>query len=134
MEGYNDEWSPIGGDFQLCEPDVQKVLVSAYRSCQAGHRVVLDLETGSYMLHKKTKKFTPIYTSNGTFKFSMWLKKGKEKKSEEVSEDVWMGRSSSCSSRAKSEEDKRVAMEVDALKALDIDKFQDFRVRRAWWP
>ena len=43
-------------NFRVTEPSVQKPLGSAYQSCLTGNRIVLDLDTGSYITNKKAKK------------------------------------------------------------------------------
>ena len=57
------------------EPDVSKMLASAVKTCKKGNRIVLDLETGSYIKNKTTHKKTPLYVKGDTFKFNIWRPK-----------------------------------------------------------
>ena len=61
----------------MTEPDVSKNLGAAVQICRAGNRIVLDLDTGSYILNKATRKYTPLFVRNNTFKYRLWVRKRK---------------------------------------------------------
>ena len=54
---------------------VNKVLASVGRMCEAGNRVVFDDEEGSYIMNKKTKKITRLEKKNGVYKFNIMIPK-----------------------------------------------------------
>ena len=78
-QGLNEKWDPILMNWRLTQPGVTKALAAAVECLKKGCRAVLDLETGSYIEHKKTKKRTRLYEKNGVIKFMIWIRKGKEK-------------------------------------------------------
>ena len=77
-DGYNENWDSVNAEWRVTNPSVRKPLASAVKCLQAGNRVVLDMEEGSYIVNKRTGKKTPMYVKDGVIKFKLWLKKGLE--------------------------------------------------------
>ena len=75
VDGLNEYWEKINGMFSVMEPDAVKMLASAVRTCRAGNRVVLDLESGSYIQNKSNGRRTPLFVKGDTFKFNIWRRK-----------------------------------------------------------
>ena len=75
LNAQNDNYNDCQLNFRVTEPSVRKPLVSAYKTCLAGNRIVLDLEKGSYVYNKKTKQFTPVFVKDGTFQYDVWVRK-----------------------------------------------------------
>ena len=78
LSGYTDNWDEVSCEWRLTNPDVRKPLAAAVPICKAGNHIVLDLDTGSYVYNKKTRKYTPVYFKDGVFKFDLWVKQGLE--------------------------------------------------------
>ena len=58
--------------------DVNKVLASVKRICDAGNRVVFD-KNGGKIIDTATGKVTELEEKNGTYVFNMWLPRVKER-------------------------------------------------------
>ena len=56
------------------ESDVSKFLSSAVHCCRKDNRIVLDLDSGSYILSKPTGKHTPLFVKGGALRFNLWRK------------------------------------------------------------
>ena len=69
-----EDWAEANMKFRVTEPSVRKPLTSAYQMCAAGNRIVLDLDTGSYIFNKRTRQFTALHARNGTFEYDVWVK------------------------------------------------------------
>ena len=54
--------------------DIKKPLFSLGRSTAKGHKVILDDDGGSYLLHKATGMKTPLRKSKGVYVLDVWVK------------------------------------------------------------
>ena len=52
--------------------------------------MVLDLDTGAYILYKPTKRYTPLFVKDETFKFNIWRRRGQQndEQTEELKGDI----------------------------------------------
>ena len=73
LQGITEEGQDVGMTIQVAQ--VNKVLASVGRMCEAGNRVVFDDEEGSYIMNKRTKKITKLVKRNGVYKFSIMIPK-----------------------------------------------------------
>ena len=73
LQGITEEGQDVGMTIQVAQ--VNKVLASVGRMCEAGNRVVFDDEEGSYIMNKRTKKITRLEKKNGVYKFNIMIPK-----------------------------------------------------------
>ena len=73
LQGITEEGQDVGMTIQVAQ--VNKVLASVGRMCEAGNRVVFDDEEGSYIMNKKTRKITKLVKRNGIYKFNIMIPK-----------------------------------------------------------
>ena len=76
VKGFTDTWSTVNMTMQVA--DVNKVLASVKRICDAGNRVVFD-KNGGKIIDEATGKVTELEEKNGTYIFNMWLPRKKER-------------------------------------------------------
>ena len=72
IRSLNENWQSVGVIMQVA--DVKKTLAAAIKICQAGNRIVLDVEEGqSFIQNKGSGEKTPVHIRNGEFQFDLWV-------------------------------------------------------------
>jgi hypothetical protein len=80
LDCQNEDSRDCSMKFRVTEPDVRRPLVAAGDVCTAGgpvgrrNRVVLDLDSGSYIENKVTGIKTAIRLRNGIFEYDVWTR------------------------------------------------------------
>ena len=81
VKGFTDGWNPICMTMQVA--DVNKVLASVKRICEAGNTVTFD-SNGGVIWNRATGKTTRLEEKGGTYSFNMWLPRAQAKKGVET--------------------------------------------------
>ena len=80
LDCQNEDSRDCRMKFRVTEPDVRRPLVAAGDVCAAGgpvgqrNRVVLDLDSGSYIENKVTGIKTALRLRNGIFEYDVWTR------------------------------------------------------------
>ena len=77
VKGFTDTWGQVDMTMQVA--DVNKVLASVKRICDAGNQVIFDRHGGK-IINNTTGKTTHLEEKNGTYVFNMWLPRASEKR------------------------------------------------------
>jgi hypothetical protein len=79
FKAQNEAGNDINVNFKRFDPPLGKTLGAGLPILQAGNRVVLDLDKGSYIYNRATKQYTEIYAKQGTLKYKLWINESQEK-------------------------------------------------------